>query len=98
MNKSGGNEAHITANLLDATEVRKVGDEIGWVFSQISGCPLLGQGTYCYLTSYDRDAARLRRELEQACQLLKKRGIDVLRSKIEHIVFDSKTGVDEMNA
>lgn len=69
----------------------------GWTFSQISGCPLLGQGTYCYLTGYSKDDPRkLRDIMRQITDDAKLLGVEPLRCKIEHIVFDSKTGVNEI--
>lgn len=96
MYKAGGNEAHITANIEHATVVRDMAEHTGWIYSQIAGCPLLGPGTYCYLTSYDRDAHRLKRDMRAVCESLEKQGVTVLRSKIEHIVFDTKTDVNEL--
>jgi hypothetical protein len=95
--KKGGYEAHITVDKQYAKQLEVLGEQIGWVFSQISGCPLLGQGTYCYLTNYDRDSNILKRDLEGLCNTLKMKEIPVLRFKIEHIILDSKTGVNEFN-
>lgn len=89
-------EAHITAAMEHAVIMRRVGEEYGWVYSQIAGCPLLGPGTYCYLTNYSRDHDRLYAQMQTVLRRLVALGGQPLRSKIEHIVYDSKTGVNEL--
>lgn len=80
-----------------ATAIQKFADEVGWVFSVISGCPLLGQGTYCYLTNYNKlSPAVLVEDMQSIEQQLKERNVPTLRAKVEHIVYDSKTGVNEV--
>jgi len=97
MGKQGGYEAHITCDKQYAREVEQVAEATGWVFSVISGCPILGQGTYCYLTNYNKDnPALLLASMQGVSRGLQDRGVSVLRSKIEHIVYDSKTGVNEL--
>jgi hypothetical protein len=94
---TGRFEAHLTFDVLYGTEVRKVSDaDPTWVFSQITGCPLLGPGTYCYLTGYDTDPEDLLTRMNFVASVVKGRGIPVLRSKIERIVYDTKTGVNEV--
>jgi hypothetical protein len=100
--KAGGYEAHMTFDKEHATEVKKaidydVSDLGDFVFSIITGCPLLGPGTYCYLTSYSKDSpAHLVQRMQTAAMYFKEKGIPTLRSKVEHIVFDTKTGVNEL--
>jgi hypothetical protein len=89
-------EAHITADVKDERAVAQVGKLEGWVFSRIAGCPILGQGTYCYLTNYAPEAEPLRAAIESVVGHLRDRGVEVLRSKMERIVYDTKTGVDEI--
>lgn len=97
MSKQGGYEAHMTFDKEHALRVEYLGDEWGWVYSVITGCPLLGQGTYCYLTSYHQtEPEQLHKEMELIETYAKAAGFPVLRSKIEHIMYDSKTGVNEL--
>lgn len=94
--KSGGYEAHITADQQFHRQMEELAWG-GWVYSQITGCPILGQGTYCYLTGYHpKDRKVLLEELNAICTKLNRAGVPVLRAKIEHIVYDTKTGVNEI--
>ena len=90
-------EAHITMDKMDNT-VKAVQGGLGpWVYSCIDDDPVMGQKPYCYLTGYHEDPSMLKARMEYACSILKNDlGIPVLRTKIERIVFDSKTGVNEI--
>jgi hypothetical protein len=94
--KPGGYEAHITADKAYRLQMEVVSREQNWTFSEITGCPLLGQGTYCYLTGYSPSAQELLERLRLTVDHLQFLGVVVLRSKIEHIVYDTKTGVNEL--
>jgi hypothetical protein len=97
--KQGGYEAHMTFPKEHAREVETISEETGWVYSVITGCPLLGQGTYCYLTNYSKDnPAELVGEMTQIMGRLLLKDVPTLRSKVEHIVYDTKTGVNELGA
>lgn len=93
---TGRFEAHITLDKTHATEVAKVADSTGWTFSQITGCPLLGPGTYCYLTGYNTDDQKLMEAMDDNVVALAHKGIVALRLKIERIVYDTKTNVNEV--
>ena len=94
----GGYEAHMTFDKEHAAVIETYASTLnGWVYSVITGCPLLGQGTYCYLTGYDKaDPKALLQKMTEIRIDLVGLGINTLRSKIEHIVFDSKTGVYDL--
>ena len=94
---TGRFEAHITFPKHTHKHVEAAGEREGWVFSAITGCPLLGQGDYCYLTSYDTDSDKLLASMDTVAATLAKQGIIALRLKIERIVYDTKTGVDELH-
>jgi hypothetical protein len=90
-------EAHLTYDQDYSEALRKWAESSWWVFSEISGCPILGQGTYCYLTGYDPDPATLLSELNANVRDIgASLGITSLRAKIEHIVYDTKTGRNEL--
>lgn len=90
-------EAHLTFEKLWSTEVRKIVEQHPtWVFSEITGCPLLGPGTYCYLTGYNTDPIALLTDMDDVARACAQVGIPALRRKIEHIVYDTKTGVNEL--
>jgi hypothetical protein len=91
-------ESHITCDKEHAHRVEAIAKLQGWSYSAIAGCPLLGQGTYCYLTGYDGESAdRLRDRVEDTARLLREEGIEPLRLKIEQIIWDTKTGVNEID-
>lgn len=68
-----------------------------WSFSAIDGDPVMGQNKYCYLTAYNEELPVLFEAMTKASAVLQSRGVDVIRTKIERIVYDSKTGVDELS-
>jgi hypothetical protein len=92
MLKQGGYEGHLTVDATYATEVRKL-ESHDVIFSQISGCPILGQGEYCYLTVYSEHMENAIGWLSSLSRKLNELNVPVLRSKVEHIIYDTKTGV-----
>lgn len=84
-------EAYITYDRLWADQVKVLGAEIGWKFSQTDGDPVMGNRVFCYLTAYDRDANSL---LARMNKIVATCGIPYERTKIEQIVYDSKTNLD----
>jgi hypothetical protein len=54
----------------------------------------------CHITiavkhaGHSRDYNALRTDMDWLVSLLTEGGVPVLRSKIEHIIYDTKTGVD----
>lgn len=96
-------EAHITLDKIHAPQLkeddaplRTLWPLIGWQYSAIDDDPLMGQKPYCYLTAYDPDAQALLRRMQRVARTLELEGISVLRTKVERIIYDSKTGVDEL--
>jgi hypothetical protein len=89
-------EAHITCPREQADAVRAIGALEGWTFSQIDGDPIMGAGVKCYLSAYSTHAVRLLAEMRDVERSLALAGLTVLRTKVEQILFDSKTGVDEI--
>jgi hypothetical protein len=89
-------ESHITVDRQHAPIVKAVAENHGFVYSEIAGCPILGQGTYCYLTGYATNARELRTRVQRAADVLTSLHVEPLRLKIERIVWDTKTGVDEI--
>lgn len=90
-------EAHITCDIENAKHVENIGDAQGWKYSAIHGDALLGKKPYCYLTAYEPDAKHLMDRMELAADYLVEGGVFVYRKKIERIIYDTKTGVDEIN-
>lgn len=84
-------EAHITYDRVWADQVKILGAEVGWKFSQTDGDPIMGNRVFCYLTAYDRDPHSLLARMNKitaACEMPHE------RTKIEKIVYDSKTKLD----
>ena len=61
----------------------------GWKFSAIDGDPVLGKEVYCYLTSYDKDGKNLLARMQRTVETI---GFEAVRQKVEQIVYDTKTG------
>ena len=92
-------EAHITIDIQHAKEAKIIAYATGWKYSQIHGCPIMGDKTYCYLTGYNAgDAFKLRQSIDAVISLCIMGQIPVLRAKIEHIIYDTKTGVDTLKS
>lgn len=92
-------EAHITIDKEYSSTLKvKYGQLIAdWYYSAIDDDPIMGQHPYCYLTGWDTDPDNLFARMERVVSILKEQyRIPVLRTKIERIIFDSKTGVDEL--
>jgi len=89
-------EAHITCDKEHAKQVEDIATQTGWFFSVIAGCPILGQGTYCYLTNYDSDELELLKSMRNVQSKLHQLNITEKRMKIERIVFDTKTHHNEL--
>lgn len=89
-------ECHITCGINHATAVRAVGVQTSWKYSAFDADPLMGARPFAYLTDYGRDAQELLARAQAVGRLLEDSGVPVLRIKVERIVFDSRTGVNEL--
>lgn len=83
-------ECHITISSDDAAVGEQVADELHWKTSEIARDPVLGQATYFYLTSHDTDTERMFRRMRQCSTTLLNSGVNVIREKIELIIYDTK--------
>jgi hypothetical protein len=83
-------ECHITVRRADAEKAQIVASEHHWKFSQIDGDPVLGKEVFAYLTTHDSDVRRMFKRMELAVVNLKNSGVEVIREKIELIVYDTK--------
>jgi hypothetical protein len=86
-------EAHITCPR-DSAEIIEQLANPNWKFSCIDGDPMLGKQAYCYLTAYDTDAKNLKIRVTAMAQRIRAKDIQVLREKIEEIIYDTKTEYD----
>jgi hypothetical protein len=83
-------EAHITCPRDASAIVEKFAGD-SWKFSAIDGDPVMGKRPYCYLTAYDTDAGRLLDNMEQTAEKLRWEEVEILRQKVEEIIYDTKT-------
>jgi hypothetical protein len=90
-------EAHITCPREESLVVGYFAKD-GWSFSVIDGDPLMGKRAYCYLTAYDTDGRKLLARTRELASALRSYKIDVLREKVEQIIYDTKTDYDCVEA
>jgi len=86
-------ECHITVHAISADRAQQVADDLRWKTSEIARDPLLGDATYFYLTRHDSRYEDLIEHMHGTCDALLALGIEVVRKKIELIMYDNKTGV-----
>jgi hypothetical protein len=91
-------ESHITMPREQGALAEEVADALGMTYSAIDGDPVMGKRAYCYLTCYDTDATRLLGRVQAASFVLRHNGVEVLREKVEEILYDTKTGHNVMEA
>lgn len=60
--------------------------------SWITGDPVLGVGKWFYISGYDEDFDLLLLKVKNLSRKLKDLGFEVIREKIEEILYDTKTG------
>lgn len=85
-------ECHITLKLAQAGIGARVAETHHWKTSEIARDPVLGKDTYFYLTSHAATYEEMQRRLDAAVLRLKHLGAEVIRTKIELIVFDWRLG------
>ena len=89
-------ESHITCHIKDAAEVERIGTLYNWKFSKIDGDALMGAKPFCYLTAYNPTKAGMYTDMLLRKSSLENAGVEVLRTKIEEIIWDTKTGLNNM--
>lgn len=90
-------EAHITLERTDETVAKLKDGFNGWAYSAITDDPIMGQKPYVYLTAYSPYAKKLLADMKATTTKLEEQSIKPLRAKIERIIFDSKTGWNEIS-
>lgn len=92
-------EAHITCPREEGggiMELLRKKQITSWGFSAFDADPVLGDKPYFYLTMYSADEKLLKKAANLMAALLTQEGHSVLRQKIERIIYDTKTEVDEI--
>jgi hypothetical protein len=69
--------------------VNEMGD--GWSFSCIDGDPVLGLQEYCYATNHYETERGARLGISVWASYLSRMGLDIVRGKVEQVIFDSRT-------
>jgi hypothetical protein len=86
-------ECHVTM-VGDAALIRPEVVKRKWKFSVIDGDPVLGDGIKCYATRlYNRNKGQetVQAELFEIAEQLQELGFNVLRRKIELVIYDDKS-------
>lgn len=90
-------ECHITIALPESEQIHyKVEamklrvEAVKWSFSCIEGDPQLGQRTFCYATAYYADADTAIEMTNAVATVLSGKGLNVVRRKVEHVIYDSR--------
>tara|TARA_R110002096_G_scaffold192856_3_gene374602 strand:- start:312 stop:614 length:303 start_codon:yes stop_codon:yes gene_type:complete len=95
-------ECHVTFMASVEDDSCRMGPALmGWKFSQIDGDPVLGAGVKSYFTRQFKESIPLdsvRAEVDQVAEVLIVEGYEVLRRKVELVVYDSKQLPDELFA
>ncbi len=89
-------ECHVTFLQLDTNQgaAERIVNGIGWTFSAIDNDIILGTGVKMYATRHfntKHTEEEIKLELTKAATLLKEAGLDVVRRKIELVLFDDRS-------
>jgi hypothetical protein len=88
-------ECHITVAYMakdSRDRLEYLGAENNWKTSYIQNDPILGNKPFFYFTKHDRDYDTLFKKMNDMADEIARDGYEVLRRKIEAIVFDTKMG------
>lgn len=78
-------------------DIRAAVEKTGWIYSAIDDDIVLGPGKKHYATRHfniEWDAVTVGRWLHQAREQLQSAGCQVVRAKIEHVLYDAHVGRD----
>lgn len=92
-------ECHITF-LMPGRQADYLEAHTDWKFSRIDGDPVMGAGLKCYLTKHfpasahtshtTAEADKVVVKMGEVANFLKLSGIEVIRQKVELVIFDTK--------
>lgn len=74
-------------------DIEKAVISVGWKFSSIDGDPILGEGIKCYATKHfpvKIDVEQVIENVKGVSKALSDLGHNVIRDKVELVVYDSK--------
>jgi hypothetical protein len=75
--------------MIEALKIRI--ESVKWSFSCIEGDPQLGERTHCYATNYYQDQDTAIEMTKAVASVLAGKGMNVVRTKVGHIVFDTRS-------
>lgn len=88
-------ECHITILKPNTTEqarlIFKTASSSNFKCSWITGDPVLGAGKWFYISGYSEDYNTLLTNMLNVSKELKNSNIEIIREKIEEILYDTKT-------
>ena len=90
-------ECHITLRRADGSKAEEIAKLLHWKYSQIDGDPVLGKEVFAYLTTHSNDMLTIHKRMTTAVDHLRSVGIEVVREKIELIVYDTKAKVRQLD-
>lgn len=87
-------ECHVTM-LGDKTQIQPNVESLGWIFSCIDNDICLGKGIKCYAT-YHYSVSKHSKEdvinyVEEVANALRSVGCNVIRTKVELVIYDSRS-------
>lgn len=87
-------ECHITIkDNVEHSTIEKILNNVNWKFSCIKGDPILGKQTFCYATKHyptNKSKEEVIEKVNEASNLFEKNGLEIIRKKIELIIWDTK--------
>lgn len=83
-------ECHITCDVKDAAIATEVARIDNWKTSEIARDPTLGNKNFFYLTCHERDVEKIFLRMRAVVRALRHLKVEVLREKIELIIYDTK--------
>lgn len=82
----------------DPKQVEPLVNATRWKFSAIDGDPVLGKGVLCYATSHFKgslETVDVVVAMGIVADGLRSKGVEVVRQKVERVVFDTKVALRE---
>lgn len=93
-------ECHVTMSG-NKEAIKKCVEKLKWKFSCIDGDPTLGDGLKCYATrhfNHKLKESAVLNELHRIADSLVNSGIEVLRRKIERVIYDDRSSTVRLDA
>lgn len=88
-------ECHITMNKPNTKEEAKllfnIAEKYKMKTSWITGDPVIGPGKWFYISGYSTSFEELLENMKTAANEIRSLGLEVIREKIEQIMYDTKT-------